>query len=109
MTKYENLTNDLKSAVYKAEEFASNSNDDGGTCNFDTLALKLPRYNEKETLKAIESAGTRAYKTSWCGEYFFFISNPVIAQGTKRTAQAEIMANYMRDKGYDAYVYYQMD
>ena len=57
MTKYELLTSALMTA--KAAASQHNNDDDGGTCNFDTAYILLPRWNRQQTIKAFANAGLR--------------------------------------------------
>lgn len=102
--KYTRLTDDLRAASSAA--LLSADHDDGGTCNFDSLMLSLPRWNHQKIEDAIENAGLTGYHltgSSWC------ISPPIPAQGFRRTAQAEAMRDKMKELGYTAAVYYQID
>ncbi len=62
MDKYKKLTEDLRIAAFNATVRAAHE-DDGGTCNFDSLAISLPRWKEELVLSAAEQAGVRAHKT----------------------------------------------
>lgn len=106
MKFYEQLTKDLEIAKKEAIAVAAMT-DDGGTCNFDSLMLSLPRKQHAKVFDAVKKAGLRA----WYSEFWksFIISTPVFAQGNRRTAQAEKMRDFMESVGYDASVYYQMD
>ena len=105
MDKYKQLTVDL----CKAKELATHCDlsDDGGTCNFDSAMLRLPRWQKEKVEGAVRDAGLRAFfhDRSKC----WVISVPVPAQGYARTKQAELMSEQLRADGYAAYVYYQMD
>lgn len=105
--RYVKLSEDLKKAAQAAREmdFADN----GGTCNLDSLKLSLPRFCEKDTLRAIEAAELRGRKTSQFGRTVYLVSTPISAQGNARTQQAEKMRDVMKEAGYDAGVWYQMD
>lgn len=106
MTKYEQLERDLKVAVENAKRVAENA-EDGGTCNFDSLELRLPRWNREKVKETAKNAGVGA----WFSDYWkaFIISVPVFAQADRRTIQAEEMARTMKELGYSASVYYQID
>lgn len=108
MNKYEKLTMDLTEALKKAREAVVNLKDEG-TCNFDSCLLYLPGYNESKTLSAINLAGTIGYKDKHFGKVCFMLAPPIMAQGFVRTAQAETIRDAMKEKGYDAEVYYMMD
>ena len=108
MTKYEQLRQDLTEAVNQAVVTALNT-DDGGTCNFDSCLLFLPRYNEEKTIEAINAAGIGGFKSNHFGKVCYMLGNPIFAQGNRRTAQAEKINEVMRSKKYDTDVYYMID
>lgn len=103
MDKYTKLTQDLKAAAEVASPLADT--DDGGTCNFDSAVLYLPRWVAQKTNQAIQAAGLRGWRHS----DGYILSVPVPRQGNARTRQAEAMRDYMRDLGYQTGMYYQMD
>jgi hypothetical protein len=107
MTKYEKLTADLKQAIESAK--AVSNSEDGGSCNYDSLELVLPYWNTEKAESAIESAGLHSFTHVRWGARLFIISVPFGGQGNRRTQQAEAMAKSMRDVGYEASVWYQMD
>lgn len=108
MTKYEQLKNDLIEAVKRAKEKAIIT-PDGGTCNFDSCILYLPRYDEGKTIEAIKGAGIGGYKSEYFGKVCYMLGNPIFSQGDARTAQAETIEAFMRSRGYKTGVYYMMD
>lgn len=106
--RYEQLRVDLYDAVSKAVDDALFEQDEG-TCNFDSMALFLPNWNEQKVCDSAERAGVRAFKTDWAGKTCFLFSVPIASQGDRRTIQAEAMCKHMKSAGYEAHVYYQMD
>lgn len=109
MDKYDKLTEILTKAVEKAKEVAETT-DDGGTCNLDHCIVFLKNYNKEKTLKAITDSGLTGYKTkTWCGTPCFALSNPVFAQGFRRTEQAEAIRDFLNKNGYEASVNYIID
>lgn len=107
MNNYEKLTAALGKAAEAARPLGDT--DDGGTCNFDSLELSLPRYNAKNTIEAIAAAGLRGFRTTQFGTTVYLIHPPVSRQGNARTRQAEAMRDVMKKLGYSASVWYQMD
>lgn len=107
MTKYEKLTADLIAAKERAAQFINE--DDGGTCNFDSAAIALPRWNVKKTQEAFEKAGLRASKWKCFGSYYYLIGGCYSGQGNRRTTMAEAVYKYLKEIGYQATMYYQMD
>ena len=108
MDRYERLTKILIEA--KAVATAINiGREDGGTCNFDSLALPLVRWQETKVIKAIESAGLSGHKTLYHGCARYHIIPPGGWRGSNRTKAAETMRDYMVKNEYEASVFYMMD
>lgn len=104
---YEKFTNDLIEAKEKALE--SVISDDGGSANLDRLAISLPQLKEEKVVEAIKKAGLwTSGKCNWIGKRYF-ISAPHGSQGNDNTRQIEAMRDYLKEKGYDVLIYYQMD
>ena len=105
--KYKKLAEDLCKAI--AFGAAHAGTDDGGTCNFDSPAVALPRWNEKLVNAAAKAAGTSCFKWKCYGATRYVFSIPGVGQGYTRTKSAESAAQLLQSLGYDAHVYYQMD
>jgi len=106
--KYAQLRDDLRAAL-EAAGAAAAAVDDGGTCNLDAAALRLPRWTESLVKRAAEEAGAGCWKwTSYGGPRFVF-SPRVPGQARKREVAAEAMTAALRSRGYDAFNYCQMD
>jgi hypothetical protein len=73
------------------------------------LELVLPYWNTEKAGFAIEAAGLHSFTHVRWGTRLFIVSVPFGGQGNRRTRQAEAMAKSMRDAGYEASVWYQMD
>ena len=105
--KYAKLAKDLKAALdYGASKRGA---DDGGTCNFDSPTLYLPRWNKEKIKEAAKAAGLRCFEWKPYGRTFWTFSVPCAGQGYTRTNAAEAMSAYLGDIGYDAGMYYQTD
>lgn len=105
--KYAKLAKDLKAALdYGASKMGA---DDGGTCNFDSPTLYLPRWNKDKIKEAAKAAGLRCSEWKPYGRTFWTFSVPCAGQGCTRTNAAEAMSAYLGDIGYDAGMYYQTD
>lgn len=107
MDKYGQLTADLLAAVKGSEQMEQT--EDGGTCNFDSPALVLPRWNLEKTEAAIRNAGLRSFIWDCFGKRKFVLSVPTSGQGNRRSRRAEAMQDSLKSAGYDASVYCQMD
>lgn len=106
--KYKKLAEDLKQA-HEAALAACANVDDGGTCNFDSPALDLPRWNGEQIKEAAKAAGVGAWKWESFGHAKWVICPRSGAQGNKNSAVAEYMAERLRGAGYDCMMYYAMD
>lgn len=105
--KYAKLAKDLKAALdYGASKMGE---DDGGTCNFDSPTLYLPRWNKDKIKEAAKAAGLGCFEWKPYGRTFWTFSVPCAGQGYTRTNAAEAMSAYLGDIGYDAGMYYQAD
>ena len=107
MTKYELLTLALLAAKSAASQH--NNDDDGGTCNFDTAFIRLPRWNRQQTIKAFENAGLRTDVCNIFGGTAYMVFGCYTGQGNRRTNQAEAVRDALQDAGYECSIYYQMD
>ena len=115
MKKYSELINALKKARTAAIE-AGLLGDDGGTCNFDSPVLYMPKGTHETTMKKIsDAAGVNFNK--W--EYNPFANSNYSAwiiygdfvkgQGNRRTRGAEAFFNSLKSDGIKCGMYYQMD
>lgn len=105
--RYKKLAESLKVAVEAAKAVAGG--EDGGTCNFDSMSLDLPRWNQNLIELSAKEAGIRVFDTKIFRHKYYIFSVPFGGQGNARTRQAEAMAQAMKSAGYDASVYYQID
>lgn len=104
------LVEDLKAAKAAAEAAVAANGEDGGTCNFDSAVLVMPRVNEQKLLQTMKDAGLDGYKLSgsfWRG--CFSLSTPSGGQANRRTRQAEAMGKALTAAGWQTRMYYQMD
>ena len=106
--KYAKLRDGLKAALAETEYLEAT--EDGGTCNFDSPVLNLPRWNGAKIEQAAEEAGYSASKWEWGSKVMGWIfSMSTSGQGNRRTRRAEAISKAMAAKGYSASMYYQMD
>jgi len=106
--KYAKLRDDLKKALETGRAAEDANPDDSGTCNFDSAALSLPRWNSNKIMQAAKEAGTGCF-TWMCGSRHFVFSPHTRSQANARSRNAEAMTAALRSMGYDAAGYYQMD
>ena len=106
--KYAKLKDDYAKAIAVGLEAAMFEND-GGTCNFDSPMLFLPRWNEKLIEQAANEAGGGCYSIKRTGGKCYIMDTPPVGQANRNTVAARAMAKYLASCGYQASVYYQMD
>lgn len=108
--KYAKLRDDLKIAIL-AGKFAEQANpEDGGTCNFDSPTLILPRWRKALVKQAAEEAGTSCFEWKSFGISGEFVFTPhARGQGNARTRNARAVMNMLKTMGYDASMYYYID
>ena len=105
--QYKKLAEDLKAA--HAYGLAHMGSDDGGTCNFDAPALTLPGWDKKLVEAAARSAGVGCFVWALWNDTTYVFSVRGVGQGYTRTKAAEAMSRYLKEQGYEAGMYYQMD
>lgn len=77
---------------------------DNGSCNFDHVVIKVGR-----TMQAnIDAMVNRCWK-DYRSKNYLHISAGNAGQANRQTAYAEAIRDYLRNKGYDCYVHYQID
>lgn len=107
--RYAKLATDLKAAYEYGK--AHMGTDDGGTCNFDSPTLYLPRWNKEKVKAAVKAAGLNSFEWKPFKGHgsFLVVSVPCAGQGYTRTNAAEAMSKRLGELGYDAGMYYQAD
>ena len=107
--EFNNLALNAKAAAHRALGDYKNKhgNHDGGTCNFDKVAIP----GGKRTLKLVEESGLRGYlRTSGMWKGYVLVGAPASYQGSFNTVQVEAMAKVFKGGGFpNTTVYYQMD
>ena len=101
---------DSLNAAKLAAFFVRDLNDDGGSCNFDSPAISLPRWREADVKACAEAAGLSVFCwNSWGGKRWVFSVPGPCGQGNCRSTMAEAMTEALQAAGFDAVTYYQMD
>lgn len=99
--------NQLDRAISEAKKYALEQIEgvpDNGSCNFDHVVVKIGR-----TMQAnIDAMVNRGWKDYRCKNYLH-ISGGNVGQANRQTVYAEAIRDYLRGKGYDCYVHYQLD
>lgn len=83
--------------------------EDGGSCNFDSVTLKIniPAKLAAQAWVKLEKMLARDWGRLWRGHYMVGI--PLSGQGNRRTRMAEAACNALKSAGYDAQMFYQCD
>lgn len=95
----------LSIALNKAREESMKfaESEDGGSCNFDTPTLSLKATKAQLTGLPVSKIDYGLWKGDW------FVNLPLYGMGNRRTRMAEAIAKSLRESGYSASVYYQLD
>lgn len=103
----ERLNDAIQLAICESEKYKAVA--DGGTSNLDsvTIRIKIPKRYVGVIHCAPRKMLARDYGSLWRGYYSLDI--PLDGQGNRRTTMAETAVKRLRNSGYDAVVYYQMD
>ena len=99
--------NQLDRAISEAKKYALEQIagvPDNGSCNFDHVVVKIGRTLQTN----IDAMVNRGWKDYRCKNYLH-ISGGNVGQANRRTVYAEAMRDYLKGKGYDCYVHYQLD
>jgi hypothetical protein len=83
---------------------------DGGTCNFDAPAIRLPGIREKFLSECAAEAGISVDPFEWFGgKRWFWVRVPLRGQADRRSRMAEAACHRLKELGVNATMYYQMD
>ena len=107
--KYAKLRDDLRAALEAGRNAERENPEDGGTCNFDSVALSLPRWQAAKVEQAAKEAGTSCFSWDLFGGRRWVFGPDTRAQGNARTRNAEAMTRTLAGMGYQAMDYCQMD
>lgn len=107
--RYAKLRDDLKKALAIGVQAEKENPEDGGTCNFDAVAIHLPRWRVALVEQAAKEAGTRCFDWKLYGHKHIVFAPDTNAQANARSRNAEAMENALRDMGYTVMSYAQMD
>lgn len=107
--KYAKLRDDLRRALEAGRTAEDANPEDGGTCNFDSPALRLPHWTAEKVKQAAKEAGAGCFIWNCCGTKAYVFTPNTRAQGNARTRSAEEMTDALLAMGYDAITCFQMD
>lgn len=91
----------LNKAREESMQFAES--EDGGSCNFDTPVLSLKATKRQLQGLPLSKIDYGLWKGNW------FVDLPLYGQGNRRTMMAQTIAKSLRESGFNASVYYQLD
>lgn len=107
--KYTEFANAVATAAENAKSLYGKI-EDGGTCNLDMPILySWKGFRNSPLVEAVEAKGYRLTVSKRYGGSIIFIGGTTSGQGDRRTKMAEYVAKTLKDAGYDAGVYYQID
>ena len=106
----ETLTHAFREAAAAALAADPGPEADGGTCNFDTPAIRLPGMRERLVQECANEAGISASAFDWLGgRRWFWIHVPNHGQANRRTRMAEAGCRRLKELGLQARMYCQAD
>lgn len=109
--KTANDLNDLNKALLNAVNSAAmlDGADDCGTCNFDSVVLKIsiPAKLAAQAGVKLDKMLASDYGRMWKGCYMVDI--PLSGQASRRTRMAKAACNALNAAGYNALMFYQCD
>lgn len=71
---------------------------DGGTCNFDTPAIRIDRLPEPKLIAAASEAGLTVCGFGWFGKRWYWLNVPLNGQGDRRTTMSDAAYRTLRDQ-----------
>ena len=107
--RYAKLRDDLRKALAAGVAAEAAEPEDGGTCNFDSAALYLPRWNARKVEQAAKEAGTQCSTWTLYGTKHFVFPPITHAQANAHSRNAEAVTAALKEMGYEAIDYCQMD
>lgn len=107
--KYAKLRDDLRAALAAGRAAEEAAPSDGGASNFDSPALRLPRWSRSKVEQAAREAGSSCFIWDLYGFKRYVFRPYTRAQGIARSLNAEAATDTLRRLGYEAFSYCQMD
>ena len=108
--KMQNLVDALKAACAAAHAAREQNSEDGGTCNFDSPAIRLFRWRQAD-IEACANAvclTVRDWNLYGTRRWVFGVPGPC-GQANLRSRMAEAMVKSLKESGFDAMDYAQLD
>jgi len=107
----------LRETLIRARDAALTANrggaDDGGTCNFDSAVMHVPKADVPIVRAAAEGIGVRVAVGDWlCGSEqaaVFLSADGARGQADANTRAARALCDVLKEAGLPAMMFYQMD
>lgn len=83
---------------------------DSGTCNLDSVVIRLPYWKEKDLEEVREATQVHiSSKLSGIWSGYRFLGTRSTGQAHRNTIMVEAAYNSLKEDGYDVLMYYQID
>lgn len=100
-------------AIKEAITAATNAskNEDGGTCNLDSVIIDFTGWRKTAIRALAEKAGVEIGEklSGWAWKGCCFVNIPTTGQGSNNTRMVEAAVKKLKEMGLPASTYYQMD
>lgn len=102
---------ELAEALNRAKNQAATCSDinDDGTCNLDMPQIYLSGWRPEEVQQAFDKTNARCHIQKHGKSLVIDIYGYTTGQASRRTRMAELVCESLRNDGYEAFVYYQID
>ncbi len=107
--KYAKIRDDIRRALDVGEAVEKENSEDGGTCNFDGTAVKLPVRKKAVVYQIAKECGVHCFEWKFCGERWWVFPPRTHGQGNARSRNASAVTYALEELGYDALDYCEMD
>lgn len=108
-SKYNQFREVLRAALAAGRAAEAANPEDGGACNFDATAIRLPRWRADKVKQAVQEAGTSCYSIKRPGGTVWLITPDTHAQANARSRNSEAVTAALRAAHWDAFDWCQLD
>ena len=99
----------IKTAIYAANQAVKFNSEDNGTCNFDMcMVQRESKFTYQETIEIFKECGLPARKMGGYDKGYIGIPN-FEGQANRNTRWAEAFAKSLKRQGFKTSMYYQVD
>ena len=107
------LVSALKNAEIAAITADPGQDADGGTCNFDKPAIRIPNIRKATMQEIAQASGITLHPFHWLGnKVWYWVGTSANGQAHRRTTMMQAAVNVLKDESPDGILvngYYQMD